>query len=77
MTSSVQKLTIAFYFLDYICKIFKMATLDQYEVDKKKRQSFWKANYNQMSVQPLQKSQQNANFPTFIQLRLNSSPSHL
>lgn len=36
MTSSVQKLTIAFYFLDYICKIFKMATLDQYEVDKKK-----------------------------------------
>ena len=54
-----------------------MATLDQYEVDKKKRQSFWKANYNQMSVQPLQKSQQTANFPTFIQLRLNSSPSHL
>lgn len=32
-----------------------MATLDQYEVDKK-RQSFWKANYNQMSVQPLQKA---------------------
>ena len=36
MTSSVQKLTIAFYFLDYIRKILKMATLDQYEVDKKK-----------------------------------------